>query len=158
MTRPPISAPTGTLEAPDHRGGERVDQDQVHVIRTERAGRRHEQPRQRPGHAGQRPTEGEQEPDANPEQSRDLAGEGGCPHAKPERGGPEQHERGGHEDEDRHQDEDVEVGEGDLGVAHGEPALGVRGGKAPTGVAVDGPGETLEDDEQPDGHDDGVEL
>jgi hypothetical protein len=48
--------------------------------------------------------------------------------------------------------------EGDLGVPDGEPALRVPSRKAAAGISVDGPGQTLDHDQQADGHDHRVEF
>ena len=45
-----------------------------------------------------------------------------------------------------------------VGATDAEAALRERGGKAAAGVAVDGTGQAFEDDQEPDGDDDGVQL
>ena len=102
--------------------------------------------------------EGQQDADAHPEEPRNLAVEGRCPHAEAQRRVAEQDEGPGHEREDGDEDEEVEVGEGDGGGAHLQAALGEGGREAAAGIAVDRPGQPLEDDQQPDGHDDGIQL
>ena len=84
MIQPPITAPSGAVEAAERGGGERVDHHRAHQVQVQEQPRRDEHPGQRPARRGDAPADHQHPPDRDADEPAGSRGSWHRAHGQPD--------------------------------------------------------------------------